>query len=184
MADISQTFLLIATFNIALISVTIANYAVSASYLGRETRLTRSRMEKRKQELMVRFKEMQEDNRLDTLEQEIKKAKRDISKLSRRIFILSWFGAVISPSSLFILSLITAILGMNIEILTTSLLTQNIWEQQFMMFSTGTLALGFFLLLVVIGVIDSAARKIPVPEFEVFFGNKSKTVKLKRKVHL
>ena len=62
MADLFQTLLLIATFDIALISITIANFAVSASYLGRETRLTRWRLEKRKQRLSMKLKELQSEN--------------------------------------------------------------------------------------------------------------------------
>lgn len=181
MAEIFETFLLIATFNIALIATTIGNYAISASYLGRETRLTRSRMEKRKEKLKLKLADLQKESlQIENMKQEIKQAEKDISRLNNRIFLLSWLGAVISPTFFFTLSLITAVLGMNLEILTTNLQTRNLWEQQFMIFSSGTLVVGFFLLLIVIGVIDSAARKIPAPEFEIFFGDKTKTAKLKR----
>jgi hypothetical protein len=180
MAEIFQTFLLIATFDIALIAITIGNYAVSASYLGRETRLTRSRMDKRKEKLNLKLIDLQKESlKIESIKQEIKQAENDMDKLNTRIFLLSWLGAVISPSSLFIVSLVTAMLGMNADILTANIGTQGFYEQQFMIFSSGTLASGFLLLLVVIGVIDSAARRIPIPEFEVSFQDRAKTIKLK-----
>jgi Flp pilus assembly protein TadB len=99
--SIFQTFFLLASFSIALIAVAIANFAVSASYLGRETRLTRSRMEKRKRKLSAKLEELQkkeQQTQIEDLEQEIKKAKKDISNLNSRLFTLSWLGAVVLPS--------------------------------------------------------------------------------------
>jgi hypothetical protein len=49
-----------------------------------------------------------------------------------------------------------------------------------MIASISFLGLGFFFLLLVIGVIDSAARKLPIPEFEVTFPEGMKVLKLKR----
>src|SRR4030043_52266 len=113
MADISQTFLLIATFDIALISIAIANFAVSASYLGRETRLTRRRLEKRKDQLDMKIKELQAKGKieLEDLKKEIRKAEKERNKLGQRILFLSWGGAVIIPCIFFIVSLLNAIYG-------------------------------------------------------------------------
>ena len=108
--SIFQTFLIFATFNIALVSVAIANYAVSASYLGRETRLSRKRMERRKQKLSKKLNDLQKDVRIDEIKREIKKAEKDISGLNTRLFLLSWVGAVIGPTAFFIVSFIAAIL--------------------------------------------------------------------------
>jgi hypothetical protein len=120
--SILQTFLFLATFDTILISVSIANYAISASYLGRETRLTRRRMEKRKQELDVRIKELQKKGlSIKDLEVETKKAKDDMNTLKNRLFFLSWIGAVLVPSLFFVVSLVISVLGINSDILFTDL---------------------------------------------------------------
>jgi hypothetical protein len=180
--SILQTFLLLATFDTILISVSIANFAVSASYLGRETRLTRWRMEKRKQKLSERIKELQNKGlSIEDLKKETKEAENDINALGTRIFFLSWLGAVVFPSIMFIISLIFALLGMNIEILLPNGQAQGLMEQNLLATSAATLGFGFFILLLVIAFIDSAARRLPIPEFDVYFEPKTDTLKMKRK---
>jgi hypothetical protein len=182
--SIFQTFFFLATFDTILISVSIANYAISASFLGRETRLTRRRMEKRKQELDVRIKELQNKGlSIEDLEEETTKAKDDMNALKRRLFFLSWIGAVLVPSSLFVVSLVLSVLGINSDILLTDLgiTGPTVLVADLMFFSVVLLAFGFFFLLLVIRAIDSAARKIPIPEFEVYFKNLLETAKCKRK---
>jgi hypothetical protein len=181
--SIYQTFLFLGTFDVILISVSIANYAISASYLGRETRLTRRRMEKRNQELDTRIKELQKKRlSVEDLEIAITKAREDMDTLKRRLFFLSWIGAVLLPSFCFAISIILAVLGMNSDILIANFgITDPPLIRDLMFWSVGFLAAGFFFLLFVIRVIDSAARKIPIPEFEVYFNNLLKTLKCKRK---
>lgn len=178
---IFQTFLLIATFDIALIAVTIANYAVSASYLGRETRLTRWRLEKRKDQLDKKVKELQAKGslQLGDLKKEIKDAEDEQERLGTRIVLLSWIGAVVIPCILFIISLIIAILGMNSDILVVSEFA-NVMNIQFIALSSVILALGFAMLLIVIRTIDSAARQIPVPQFVITFEKNAKELKLQK----
>jgi hypothetical protein len=179
--SIFQTFILLGTFDIILISVSIANYAISASYLGRETRLTRGRMEKRKEKLEGIVEELQTKGLpIEELKKETKKAEDDITVLGTRLFFLSWLGAVILPSILFIASLVSAVIGMNSDIFFTIPQTQNPLVYGLMTTSISFLIVGFFFLLLVIGVIDSAARKIPIPEFEVFFKNHAKSISIKR----
>ncbi len=164
-----------------LISVSIANYAISASYLGRETRLTRGRMEKRKQRLNEAVKELQAKGlSIGELKKETKEAEDDIKGLGSRLFFLSWVGAVILPSICFIASLVGVGIGMNSDIFFTNSQTPNTLVYGLMNMSTSFLAVGFSFLLVVIGVIDSAARKFPLPELEVYFENKTKTIRIKR----
>lgn len=179
---ILQTFLFLATFDTILISVSIANYAISASYLGRETRLTRRRMEKRKQRLDGTIKELQAKGLpIEELKKETKEAEDDIQTLGNRLFFLSWSGAVILPSICYIVSLASAVIGMNSDILLTNPLTQNTAVNGLITLSVSFLGLGFVFLLVVIGVIDTAARRIPIPEFEVYFGNHEEILKCVRK---
>lgn len=175
--SIFQTFLLLGTFDIILISVSIANYAVSVSYLGRETRLGRGRMEKRKQRLNETIKELQAKGMpIEELKKETKEAEDDIHALGNRLFFLSWSGAVILPSICFLVSLANGVIGMNSDIFLANSQTQN----GLMSASISFLGLGFFFLMAVIGVVDSAARKIPIPEFVVMFGNKTKIMECKR----
>lgn len=177
--SIFQTFLLLAYFNIALLSVTIANYAVSASYLGRETRLSRRRMERKKQELIEKLGGLRrEEPKIDEIKKEIKKSDAERKRLGRRIFLLSWLGAVILPSTFFAASFILATIGVNSEILLDN---PEFLQQQMMIFSLGTIGLGFMILLIVIRTIDSAARNIPVPEFKVSFTTGLKKEKFKSK---
>jgi hypothetical protein len=180
--SIFQTFFLLASFNIALIAVAIANFAVSASYLGRETRLSRNRMEKRKEELKRKLSDMQkEDIEIKSMKREIEQAEKDIARLSTRIFLLSWVGAVIGPSVFFGFSLVIAVLGMNSESLIDSQ-RAGFLEQQFMILSSGALICGFIILLGVIRTIDFAAKEIPVPIFKIYFENRQTTTKLQRNV--
>jgi len=176
-----QTFLLIAYFDIALLSITIANYAVSASYLGRETRLSRSRMERRKQKLVEKLRELrQKEPQIDEIKKEIKEFDGEAKRLSIRIFLLSWLGAVIAPSTFFLFSLLSAVIGMNSEMLNYPQFPQFL-QQQLIIFSLGTISIGFMILLLVVRAIDSAARKIPVPEFDINFEKGGKKMKCKSK---
>ncbi len=180
--SVFQTLLLLAYFSIALLSITIANYAVSASYLGRESRLSRWRMERRKKKLLAKLKELREEtDQINSITKEIKEANTEQRGLGIRIFLLSWLGAVILPSMFFVTSFVCSAFGMNTEILVQDPETQRLLEQQLIIFSSGTLATGFMILLFVIRTIDSAAKRVPIPEFEVNFKNLAKTVKLKRK---
>ena len=177
-----QTFLLLAYFDIAMLSIIIANYAVSASYLGRETRLSRQRMERKEAELITELNKLNKLNKepqISEIERKIRESKAERRRLSIRIFLLSWLGAVILPSMFFIFSLILALVGMNSEIIFVD--SPQFLQQQSMIFSIGTIAIGFMTLLVVIRTIDSAAKSIPVPQFETHFRSGLKREKLKGK---
>jgi hypothetical protein len=134
-------------------------------------------MEKRKQELDAKIKELQTKGLpIEELEEETAKAKEDINNLKGRLLILSWQGAVIVPSTFFIASLVLAVLGMNSDIISyLSSATVNLMGS-----CAFLLGLGFIFLLLTISVIDSAARKIPIPEFEVYFEKGAKVLELKR----
>lgn len=178
--SVFQTLLLLAYFDIALLSITIANYALSASYLGRESRLSRWRMERRKAKLLKRLKELHDTGQIETITNEIKEADAEKRKLRTHIFLLSWLGAVIIPLIFFGISLTFAVIGMNSEILSASLEIQQSLQRQLTIFSVGTLGFGFIVLLTVIRSIDSAATKIPMPEFETRFENETHEIKVKR----
>lgn len=174
-----QTFLLLAYFDIALISITIANYAVSASYLGRETRLSRRRMERKKQQLLENLRKLKKEAQIKDVKKELKESEAEEKRLGVRIFLLSWLGAVILPSVFFIWSFACAVIGMNSEILLSN--DPQFLQQQVMIFSIGTMSIGLMVLLFVVRTIDSAAKRIPVPEFEVSFDKGYRKVKRKSK---
>ena len=176
-----QSLILLATFDIALVTITIANFAVSVSFLGRETRLSRKRMERRRQIFSETLKKLQMQTlKIENIKKEIKEVEKDIDVLSTRIFLLSWSGAVILPASFFIGSLIVAVLGINIDILFPPP-NQYVGVTGFIAISLGFIVAGFLMLLIVISAIDSAARRIPTPEFEVYFPDLTKTAKIKCK---
>lgn len=172
-----QTFLLLAYFDISLIAITIANYAVSASYLGRETRLSRQRIERKEGELLKELNTLKKKRQIAEIENKIKESKMEKRRLRIRIILLSWLGAVILPSMFFVFSFVLAIVGINSEIILVD--NPQSLLQQSMIFSVGTTAIGFMVLLIVIKVIDSAARSIPIPEFKVYFPSGLKKEKCK-----
>ena len=174
-----QTFLLLAYFDIALISIAIANYAISASYLGRETRLSRRRMERKRQQLLENLRRLKKEAQIKDVKKELKESEAEKKRLGTRIFLLSWLGAVISPSTFFICSFVSAVIGMNSEVLLQN--NSQFLQQQVMIFSIGTMSIGLMVLLFVVRTIDSAAKKIPVPEFEVSFDKGFRKIKCKSK---
>ena len=176
---ISQTFLLLATFDIALVAVAIANYAVSASYLGRETRLSRWRMDKRKQKLSKKIKELASANQFSEIEKELKDTKKSVFELRLDLFFLSWLGAVVLPLVSFCASICLAAIGMNLEGIVAQSEIQY-WQQELLVYTSLTLAGGFSVLLLVIYEIDSAARRIPLPKIEVYFEKQDLSVKRKK----
>jgi hypothetical protein len=174
--SIFQTFLLLAYSSIALLALAVANYAVSASYLGRETRLSRKRMEVKRQELLQKLIELQKkDPQIAEIKKEIKESEADERRLSTRLFLLSWLGAVVLPSMFFVISFACAVLGLNSEILPYD---PRFLQQQMMIFSLGTISIGVMVLLFVVRTIDSAAKRIPVPKFDVSFQSGLKNMKL------
>jgi len=178
--SVFQTLLLLAYFNITLVAITIANYAVSASYLGRESRLSRWRMERKRGKLVERLKELRETTQVETIKNEIKEDDQERARLRNRIFLLSWTGAVLLPLTLFGISLVCAIIGMNSEVVTVNIEAQQLLQQQSIIASVATSGGGFLILLLVVRTIDSAARKLPIPEFDVYFENRTNEITLKR----
>jgi len=177
--SVFQTFLLLAYFDIALLSIAVANYAVSTSYLGRETRLSRRRMERKRQQLLENLRKLKKEAQVRDVKKELKELEDEEKGLGVRIFLLSWWGAVISPGAFFILSFVGCVIGMNSDVLQTN--QPQFLQQQLMIFSSGTISIGLMILLFVVRTIDSAAKRIPVPEFEVSFAGGTKTLKCKSK---
>lgn len=173
-----QTFLVLIYLDISLVAVTIANYALSASFLGRETRLSRQRMERKEGQLIAELSKLKEKPQIAEIDRKIKETKAEKRRLSIRIFLLSWLGAVILPLAFLSFSLVLAIIGFNSESLVDN---PQFLQQQSLIYSIGTTATSFLILLLVIRTIDSAARNIPLPQFRAFFAGGSKKEKVKSK---
>jgi hypothetical protein len=69
---------------------------------------------------------------------------------------------------------------MNLDILIPNPQIQSGWFRILIVLSSGSLIGGFFLLLIVIAMIDSAARNIPLPKIAITFPNYKGTIKIKR----
>ncbi len=181
--SIFQTFLFLAYSSIAFPAIIVANYAVSASYLGRETRLYRWRIEKRKKMLLEKLKELQEErDPIEGVKNEIKEGEKEKRGLEYRIFFLSWQGAVIVPSICFFSLLIIAVVGINSGIIAPNSEIRQILEQQLLVLSALFLALGMGFLILVIRTVDHTARRLPIPKFRVRFDSMMTRMKLQKKM--
>ena len=76
-------------------------------------------------------------------------------------------------------SFASAVVGVNSEILAEN---PQFLQQQSMIFSVGTIVIGFMILLFIIRTIDSAAVKIPIPELEALFASGLKKESVRRGV--
>lgn len=111
--NIFQILLLLSYLNIALISITIAVYAISVSYLGRETYRSILRKKRRRNELKDTVeklsKRIKEKKEIDAVAREIDIMKKEIAyqrkqqqSLQRNLFWLSAKGAILTPNFLFL----------------------------------------------------------------------------------
>jgi hypothetical protein len=171
--------LILAYLDLSLIALAVANYAISASYLGRETRLSRKRMQSKEDKLILDLQNLRKKPLIEEAKKKIRDSERERNKLRIRIFLLSWLGAVVLPSMFSFLSFGSAVVGMNSETILVN--NPQFLEQQSMIFSIGATAIGFMALFVVIKAVDSAAREIPLPKITVVFDNLLKTQKFKSK---
>lgn len=89
--------------------------------------------------------------------------------MNRRIFFLSWTGAVLLPSIFCFVSLICATLGTNVDSLFPLPQVQNLATQSFIVICLVTISTGTVILFIVLNFIDSAAKNIPSPKFSLYF---------------
>ena len=156
-----QTFLLLAYLAIALLSMTIASYAISVSYLGRETRRSKWLIEKRKKKLQRELKELQKEIDVTEIKQKINEYSKEESMLGRKLFFLSFGGAVSIPSFCFLGALLFAVIGLHYPV--EDSLGLPLGMSIFLMGG------GLVYLLVTLKVVEWAASRIPLPKFEVVF---------------
>ena len=156
-----QTFLLVAYLAIALLSMTIASYTISVSYLGRETRRAKWLIEKRKKKLSRELKELRKEIDVTEIKQKINEYSNEESMLGRKLFFLSFGGAVSIPSLCFLGALLFAAIGLNYPVEDSLYLPLGM--------SIFLMSSGFAYLLLTLKVVEWAASRIPLPSFEVLF---------------
>lgn len=161
--NIFQILLLLAYFDIALISITIAVYAISVSYLGRETSRSISRKRRRVDELKENLASLstriKNEKEIDAIEKEIAYYKKEQKQLEGGLLWLSVKGAVYAPTTFFSVSLLLSVLGI-LEVLNPDIL---------LAFSSVFIIIGGFCLGRTLKSTERAALEIPKPKYDVFF---------------
>ena len=169
-----EILLFSAYLSAALISVVIAVYAISVSYLGRETSRSIWFLKKRQVELKNRIKKLGEKIDVGEMEKEIRSYRQEETTLKNKLRFLSFNGAVLLPSAALFIALFFSLAGIytyprNPNISSTVVAT--------LAFNT----LGFVVLLKVLKTVEWSALRIPLPSFEVFFKSGSKEEKMMTK---
>ena len=161
--NIFQILLLIAYFDIALISITIAVYAISVSYLGRETSrsisIKRRRVTELKENLASLSTRIKNEKEVDAIEKEIAHYKKEQKQLEGGLLWLSVKGAVYAPTTFFSVSLLLCVLGI-LRVLNPEIL---------LAFSSVFIIVGGFCLGKTLKSTERAAMEIPKPKYEFFF---------------
>lgn len=116
MDDIFQIFRLLAYLAIGLISITVPTYAITVSYLARETKETLHEMKKRRADLSEKLEELRKQLKKEPgvqgIKEEIERFEEEEVQLKDRLQCLSVKGAVGYPLVGFMLGLIFAGLTM------------------------------------------------------------------------
>jgi hypothetical protein len=165
-----EVLLLFSYLAIALVAVTIAVYAISVTYLGRETSLSIWRVRKKTEDLKKRLRE--KNDKLQNAEmkeikssylQEIEVGEKEVKDLQGRINWLKLRRAVLFPSLFFIIAFMLSSFG----ILIGSTFEVVLFLSGLSMFT------GFYCLLRTLLSIESAALRVPLPKIRVFFRSRS-----------
>jgi len=169
-----EILLFSAYLSAALISVVIAVYAISVSYLGRETSRSIWSLKKRQLDLRSRIKKFEEKIDVKELEKEIEKYKQEEADLKGKLSFLSLKGAVLLPLLELTLALVISFYGMY----------QYSWNPALDSYIVGAIianGIGMVLLVQVLRTVEWAALRVPMPRFEVSFESGLKEEKIKTK---
>lgn len=118
MEEMLQILLLIAYLAIGLMSITVPTYAISVSYLARETSKSMEEMRKRRKDLSEKLDELKKrleiELGVESIKQEIEKYEMEEKELKNRLTCLSAKGAVGYPFLFFVFALVLAAYGIHI----------------------------------------------------------------------
>jgi len=146
-----------------MLTMTIASYAISVSYLGRETRRSKWLIEKRKKKLQKELGELQKSvDIVGVMKQKINEYTEEEKMLSRHLFLLSLKGAILVPSACFFAVIFFSGWSINSQL-------QDSYLYPTLGFVVLLLGGGFFYFLLTLNTIEWAASRIPLPAFEVAF---------------
>lgn len=161
--NIFQILLLLSYLNIALISITIAVYTISVSYLGRETSRSISRRKRRVTELRETLAklttEIKDEKAIDAVQNEIAYYKKQQQILQGNLLWLSAKGAVYTPTIFFSVSLLLSVFGI-LKVLHPEIL---------LAVSTIFVVIGALCLGKALKATERASLEIPKPAFKFFF---------------
>jgi hypothetical protein len=161
--NVLQILLLLAYLNIALMSIAITVYAISVSYLGRETSRSISRKKRRVTDLKEKLESLstrlRDEKEIDAMQKEIAFYRRQQGSLEKGLFWLSIRGAVYCPSSFFSASLFLSVVG----------ILDLYYPQLFIVLSFVCVLSGGICLGKSLNSTQDAALEIPKPQFEIFF---------------
>jgi hypothetical protein len=162
--DLAQVFMMLAYLAIGLISIIVPTYAISVSYLARETAKTFELIEKRREELQEKLEEfklkLKKSPETEDLKKEIKNYEEKIEELKTNLSFLSVRGAVGYPLLFFLVALTFAILGVY------SFPTP---ESSGMVITIVFMSFGLACVGRTLRGVERAALRIPSPKFEVGF---------------
>jgi hypothetical protein len=165
--NIFQILLLLSYLDIALISITIAVYAISVSYLGREISRSISRKRRRVSELKETLESLstriKDEKEIDTMQKEIAYYKKQQRSLEGSLLWLSVKGAVLAPITFFSVSLLLCVFGI-LEVLYPEIL---------LALSSGFVVIGAMCLGKTLKATEGAALEISKPKFEFFSSHRS-----------
>lgn len=160
---IFQLLLILSYLDIALISITITVYAISASYLGRETSRSISRKRRRVAELKENLGSLstriKNEEGIGDIQREISRYKKEQKNLERSLLWLSVKGAVYTPTAFFSASLLACAFGI-LEVLNPEISLAS---------SAVIIVFGALCLGKTLKATEKAATTIPRPKYEVFF---------------
>ena len=161
--NIFQILLLLSYLDIALISITITVYAISVSYLGRQTSRSISRRKRRVTELRETLAKLtsriKDEKEVNVIQNEIAYYKKQRKSLERNLLWLSVKGAVLAPTTFFSISLLLCVFGI-LEVLRPEILLAL--SPIFVLI--GSLCLGKTLVAT-----ERASLEVPQPTYDVFF---------------
>ena len=165
--SIFQILLLSAYLDIALISITIAVYAVSVSYLGRETSRSISRRRMRVTELKETLEalttKIRDEKEINAIQKEIAFYKKQQKNLEGNLLWLSIKRAVFAPITFFSVSLLLCVFGM----------LEGLHSEALLVLSSAFIVIAVLCLGKTLKATENAALEVPKPKFEFFSGHLS-----------
>jgi hypothetical protein len=172
--EVSQ---ILAYVSLALISLLVATFAISVSYLGRETHQSLWRKKRRRAELEKKLKELVDKTAdVEGIKREIEDYEKEIRELDEKLSSLSVKEAVVYPSALGLTALVLSVINVFLN-------PRELYAGVLVFIAVVSIAGGSVFLLRTLYAVDWVASRIPLPRFEVSFKSRLKYEKCNSKEH-